>query len=263
MIMTLTSINRKLFNMMRFHSCWHYIFTDYPYLALKDKGFAIQPISDEIINGFKINSVLFQKDNSVQTLQFRELLDEEEFLNFQKRKQARFGSIHNLLRPGVSFLHDSLTEDFILEGLEVFIGTAQSMAALSGVVLEPEKIDNFVNKNLKVVGLFWNLSDNDLDYFCRRTKLKVEDKRIRISEDFNIFLADKNTELYTNFEARKDFPFWGVVVQFENKEQLDSLDQFVEAEYSDEVQVIQWMDQKAILIRHHITHWDMILTTAK
>jgi hypothetical protein len=227
---------------MRFHYCWHYIFTDYPYLSLKDKGFEIELISDEMINGFKCNSVLFTKNNFIQELQFRELLDEEEFLNQQKIKGTNRGSIHNFLRPGVCFQHESLSEEFLLDGLEVSVGNSSAI---------PRKNRVSKNERSKVVGLLWNLSENDLEYFCRRLNLKVEDKKIKVSEDFFIFLADKNTELYQNFDSRKDFPFWAVVIQSENIN--------IEDESSNEVQSILWMNQDAKLIKHHITHWDIIL----
>jgi hypothetical protein len=251
--------------MLRFNSCWHYIFTDYPYLALKDRGFAIDPISDEMINGYKCDSLLFKDGNFVQELQFRELLDEEEFLHFQKQK----GLGHDLLRPGVCFEHDSLNEEFALAGLDVCFKTADAN----------KKIGSAKNENQKVVGLFWNLSANDTEYFCRRANLKVEDncscravsgtpysenpsadfhnKKIKVTDDFSIYLADKSSVLAADFEARKDFPFWGVIIQTPNLKLFD------ESKYSDEVQPIEWHKQKAILLKHHIPHWDIILTELK
>jgi hypothetical protein len=239
--------------MMRFNYCWHYIFTDYPFIALKDKGFDIEPISDDMVSGFKCNSVLFSKDGFIQELQYRELLDEEEFLSQQRQKQNVGGSVHDFLRPGVCFQHDSLNEEFFLNGLEIRIGKTM------GAKNQNEPLPR--NDRMRLTGLLWNLSDNDLEYFCRRANLKVVDNKIRVSDDFHIFLAEKNSELYTEFEARKDFPFWGVVIE------ADSLGHFgenpsgdLQDNNSDEIQPIRWMNQSAILIKHHITHWDIILT---
>lgn len=241
--------------MMKFHSCWHYIFTDYPYMALKGMGFNIEPISDNMNNGFKCNTVFFQKNSFLQELQFRELLDEVDFMNFQRQKKDRRESVHDLLRPGVYFQHDTLNEEFVLDGLEVYIGKADAIASASGADAKLPSAP--VNEKLKIVGLLWNLSENDLEYFCRRANLKVENNKIKISDDFNIFLGDKNSNLYSDFEARKDFPFWSVIIQ------TPSLSQFDESKFSDEMQQIQWLNQKAILIKNHITHWDMILTESK
>jgi hypothetical protein len=232
---------------MNFYSCWHYIFTDYPYLSLKEKGFEVEPISEEIINGLKCNSLLFQKDCFLQELQFRELLDEEEFLNMQKLRKspnAIMASAHDLLRPGVCFYHDSLNEDFILDGLEVSLCNLKK----NKNTIVPK------NKNLKVLGLLWCLSEDEADFFCQKTNLKCLENKIKISQGFDIFLADKKSDIYNDFDARKDFSFWAVVVQ------ADDLTSFKRIQDLSDVQTISWENKPAFLIKNHITQWDIIVT---
>jgi hypothetical protein len=239
--------------MLHFLSCWHYIFTDYPYVVFGEKGFEIEPISDEVVGGIKTNSIFFTDKNILQSLQFRELLDEEDFVKDQKQKMDRRGSLHDLLRPGLSFRSDQGEDHFLLSGLDVTIANKNPQTLLSGdFELLAQR-----NSACRISGLFLDLSGNDLDYFCKRLNLQVVEDKIRVNPNFYIFLPKAEAGLAQDFEARKDFPFWAIIIEKKNCElEKDVLT------YSDAT-LIEWQNQQSLLLKQHITHWDVIVTKVK
>lgn len=240
--------------MLNFLSCWHYIFTDYPYLNFAEKGFQIQPISEQLHCGYKRNSIYFADQGILQSLQFREVLDEEEFMREQKQKMDRRGTLHDLLRPGLCILSEKEEDHISLSGLDVILTTDKNM-----ILQNSEVTANLQNQNsdFRIGGLFLNLSGNDLDYFCKRLSLKVNDHKIILNPQFSFYLPDAEASLAQDFEARKDFSLWAVIIEKKHIELEQEIATLQDAS------LISWQKKKAILLKQHITHWDVILTAAR
>lgn len=228
---------------MKLIQCWHYIFMDFPYVALKEKGFETDiPINPCMQFGFLPRSVWLQ---DFKEIQYREILDEEDFIKSQAAQNNRRNSIHDLLKPGVIFEKDGSADQIELNGLFV------------NVIAKSTDVDNNIKKSkksdFKILSLYWNLNLNDISYFKDRFQLKLENNRIRMTDGIEIQLAQPTDSHFKIFEARKDFSFWAIVIETYNdfiKRQLK------EHSY---VQEIMWENEVAYLIKNHITQMDLII----
>jgi hypothetical protein len=199
--------------MAKLWSAFNIIFTEFPTEGLLSKGFSLNEKVEEGPDGVYHRFLPLQN----ACLEWIEVIDEESFLKDKKN------SNHSHLAPGIRLIDSE--ESISVDQIPILRTN------------RPQQIrgDSHLNGVTSLKGLLWNLPSPD----------------IKLEDGIRIYQAQSSEPYYTDFQKRKDFPFWAVVLSCED------LEKFVTRAVPDSI--IEFEGKKACLIKEYLTCWDIIV----
>lgn len=236
-------------------SCFNYVFTGFPYEILGSKGFAINHDWDKEKEGVKIQSLLIPSptNNSV-TLEFLEIVDEVEFMNsFKKQNTGQHG--RELLSSGLRLWDHEENEDRfqIIGSVPIYLYSNQKKIDSLSQTHSNNSL-GALNFNLikSIWGVYLGLSQTEKEMWSHLLGGAPDAANQWVLKDgCRILCATPDDGLYDYMEPRKDFSFWGVVLQSASWEETAKQIIFDK--------VFNWNGTKAGLIKERITNWDIII----
>ncbi len=222
-------------------ACSHFVFTAFPYENLGERGFAIDHSLDTEENGVVTQKLLVNSPSaSPVSLEFREIVDEEEFLRSLK-KQTTTVRGRDVLRPGVRFYGEGPAQ-FSLGSIPVEIVTKQET---------PTSAKSHPNSARNLWGLYLGLDEKGIQEWSHFLGMSPVNGAWTFEDGIHIAIAAPGDGVCEFMEARKDFPFWAVVLSCES---------FADFEKKAEPErVFQWQNRSAALIKEHLTDWDILV----
>jgi hypothetical protein len=222
-------------------ACSHYVFTAFPYENLGVRGFTLDSSLDTEQDGLVIQTLMVpSSENGPVALEFREIIDEEEFLASHKRLQTAARG-RDLLQPCLRFYGEE-TGKFIVGSIPVEVvskaGHPGAMAANS-------------NSVQKLVGVYLGLTEAGIREWTEFLGAPYVDGGWNLKGGARIMAAQPNDGLYEFMQHRKDFPVWAVIL---NCESLETFRREAEPD-----KLLQWQGKTAAVIKEHLTDWDLLV----
>lgn len=222
--------------------CAHYVFTAFPYEDLGHRGFHLDPELDRDENGMVIQTLLVNvpQGSASVALEFREIVDEEEFLASSKKTMAaRRG--REILRPYLEFYGDHATS-VLLGGIPVEVSSESLVHRVSA---------EHSNSVESLWGVYLGLADSGIREWSDFLGAPPENGEWILRDGVRLIIAQPGDGLYEFMELRKDFSLWAVVLQSRS---------FLEFEkQAMPERVFQWRGHSAALIKEHLTDWDLLV----
>jgi hypothetical protein len=222
-------------------ACSHFVFTAFPYENLGERGFYLDQSLDCEENGVVVQTLLVKTPmGNPVCLEFREIIDEEEFLgNLKKQSEAVRG--RDVLRPGLRFYGKSPLASTI--GM-VPVQVVTPDSSLKIKVEHPNTAQTFL-------GVYLGLSPKDQQAWSQFLGTQPVDGAWLLADGSRLICGQPGDGLYEFMELRKDFPFWAVILK------SDSFEHFIKQ--AEPEKILEWQRQRAALIKEHLTDWDLLV----
>jgi hypothetical protein len=243
-------------------ACSHYVFTAFPYENLGEKGFSVDPERKNEKDGVVTQTLYVSSPSPTPTppvaLEFLEIVDEEEFMrSLRKQNQMPGQRGREILRPGLRFWGelDGSERDTSIElvgSIPVQVQSVKNNEEYSKQMDIENKKSNHPNSAKSIWGLYLGLSRMEREAWSHFLGRNPNEYNQWILDDGSrIQCATIGDGIYDYMEARKDFPFWAVIIQ---SEALSEVEKHFEFDKS-----FQWGGVRSLLIKEHLTDWDIIV----
>jgi len=241
-------------------ACFHYVFTAFPYENLKEKGFNIDSndqsgteVAGLVTQTLLIGESSISEKKSPIALEFLEITDEVEFVShFRKQNLGLKG--RELLRPGLRFWAHQKTNEGSTQSETKLVGSIpiQILSVPASSTITTNLVGRHPNSVDSVWGVYLGLSSTQKEEWSQLLGQEPnKENQWILTDGTRIQCATPGDGLYDFMEGRKDFPFWAVVLQSQ------SLD--LAAKHFEFDKTFHWKNQKAFLIKEHLTDWDLIV----
>lgn len=222
-------------------SCSHFVFTAFPYEDLGVRGFTLDSSLDKEDHGVITQTLLVNSPTqSAVSLEFREIADEEEFLlNLKKNASTVRG--RDVLRPGLGFYGP--------EAAQLSLGAIPVQVLSQQKALREAK--SHANTVKAVWGLYLGLDAKGIQEWTLFLGNPPTDGAWVLEDGVRIEIAKPGDGVYEFMEARKDFPFWAVILKCESFTEFEKI--------AEPERLFQWQNKPAALIKEHLTDWDILV----
>lgn len=200
---------------------------------------------DESLNheehGVLVQTLLAQSaEAEAVRLEFRDILDEEEFLEGCKLHNPSARG-REVLRPGVR-VYGEEAHQLTVAGIPVTV-LPKSERGLKAPA-HPNSVSH-------LWGLYLHLNARGIEEWNQFLGVTAVNNEWTLKDGTKIVAAVPGDGLYEFMEIRKDFPFWAVILK------CDSFKEF-QAKAEPE-RVFDWRGAPIALIKEHLTDWDLLV----
>ncbi|MEY4617776.1 MAG: hypothetical protein RJB66_2736 [Pseudomonadota bacterium] len=222
-------------------ACSHFVFTTFPYENLGDRGFYLDESLNREEHGVLIQTLLVQTpDANAVCLEFRDILDEEEFLaNCKIHNPSARG--REVLRPSVRLYGE--------EAHQLSIGDIP--ITVLPVAEKKLTAPTHANSVTHIWGLYLYLTSKGIEEWNQFLGVASVNNEWVLKDGTRIVAATRGDGLYEFMERRKDFPFWAVILKSQSFSEFK-----IKAEPE---RIFDWRGVPMALIKEHLTDWDLLV----
>lgn len=222
-------------------ACSHFVFTSFPYENLGERGFHLDQGLNHESHGVIVQTLLAQSPEAgAVRLEFRDIVDEEEFLDSSRRHNPSARG-REVLRPSLHFFGDA--------SMQLNVGSIP-------VTVLPKPADSLEasshpNSVSHLWGLYLGLSAKGIEEWNQFLGTPAVEHQWLLQDGVRIVAAQPGDGLYEFMEIRKDFPFWAVILKCQSFQEFER--------QADPERVFQWQGRPTALIKEHLTDWDLLV----
>lgn len=222
-------------------ACSHYVFTAFPFENLGERGFELDQSLNRELQGVMVQTLPMKSPTgSLVHLEFREILDEEEFVESERRHSV-VGRGRDLLRPSLRFFGPK-TEEKVVGSLPVKVFPPSDSHHHMGV---------HTNTVQNIWGIYLGLTAADQEAWTNFLGVEPVHGEWILADGVRLIVARPGDGLYEYMELRKDFPLWAVILQ------CGSFSEFEKK--AEPERVLKWRGHQTALIKEHLTDWDLLI----